>query len=293
MAKSPSAQQELDRMMNIYEKMADSLEERGLDVASIAAVRPHYSIKESGTCPLQLTELPEPLPPTASRLAVLPLSHCPIHVAAIAEIVQSIRSLLPPGTDVFCNPPELLHITLFHMSHPHDPRPCPLDGQASERAAGQPAAQRRAPTEAEIHSELALMPHILGGRAISNVKVDRIQMASSGVLLMLSADHDGTITNIRSRFHACAPGCPVKQTNIVHSSLLRILTPEQLSKGAIFAINQVCQQWTNKLRGTQLSLPEAWYIVEDEYANIRGKTYSFSVPADGTAGRVIQVQPSA
>ena len=37
-------------------------------------------------------------------------------------------------------------------------------------------------------------------------QVDRIQMASSGVLLMLSADHDGTITDIRSRFHACAPG---------------------------------------------------------------------------------------
>ena len=31
-------------------------------------------------------------------------------------------------------------------------------------------------------------------------------MASSGVLLMLSADHDGTISGIRSRFHACAPG---------------------------------------------------------------------------------------
>ena len=80
-------------------------------------------------------------------------------------------SLPATGTDVFCNPPELLHITLFHMSHPHDPRPCPLDGQASERAAGQPAGQRRAPTEAEIHRELALMPHILGRQAISNVEV--------------------------------------------------------------------------------------------------------------------------
>ena len=80
-------------------------------------------------------------------------------------------SLPATGTDVFCNSPELLHITLFHMSHPHDPRPCPLEMQASERAAGQPASQRRAPTEAEIHSELALMPHILGSQAIRNVKV--------------------------------------------------------------------------------------------------------------------------
>ena len=75
------------------------------------------------------------------------------------------------GTDVFCNPPELLHITLFHMSHPHDPRPCPLDKQASELAVRQPASQRRGPTEEEINSEIALMPYILGSQAISNVKV--------------------------------------------------------------------------------------------------------------------------
>ena len=31
-------------------------------------------------------------------------------------------------------------------------------------------------------------------------------MASSGVLLMLSADYDGSISSIRSRLHACAPG---------------------------------------------------------------------------------------
>ena len=46
----------------------------------------------------------------------------------------------------------------------------------------------------------------------------------------------------------------------MHSSLLRILTPEQLSKSTISAINQTCQQWTTKLRGTQLKLPEAWCV---------------------------------
>ena len=47
----------------------------------------------------------------------------------------------------------------------------------------------------------------------------------------------------------------------MHSSLLRILTPEQLSKATISAIDQYCQQWTGKLRGTQLALPEAWYAL--------------------------------
>ncbi len=53
-------------------------------------------------------------------------------------------------------------------------------------------------------------------------------------------------------------GCPTKQTNIVHSSLMRILTPEQLSPATRQAIQQKCQDWTEQLRGTQLHLPEAW-----------------------------------
>ena len=38
------------------------------------------------------------------------------------------------------------------------------------------------------------------------MQVVSIQMASSGVLLMLSADHSGSIYGIRSRFQACMPG---------------------------------------------------------------------------------------
>ena len=75
------------------------------------------------------------------------------------------------GTDMFCNPPELLHITLFHCSHPHDPRPNALDKEESDAIAKQPPSQRRAPTQAEIDAEVALMPRILGGRAVHPVKV--------------------------------------------------------------------------------------------------------------------------
>lgn len=38
------------------------------------------------------------------------------------------------------------------------------------------------------------------------LQVVSIQMASSGVLLMLSADYSGSIYGIRSRFQACIPG---------------------------------------------------------------------------------------
>ena len=56
-----------------------------------------------------------------------------------------------------------------------------------------------------------------------------------------------------------AAGCPTKQTNIVHSSLMRILTPEQLSPATRQAIQRKCQDWTKQLHGTQLHLPEAWW----------------------------------
>lgn len=75
------------------------------------------------------------------------------------------------GTDVFCNPAELLHITLFHCSHPHDPRPQSLNRDESVTIAKQPPSQRRAPTKAEIDAEIALMPKILGDRAVDPVKV--------------------------------------------------------------------------------------------------------------------------
>ena len=41
---------------------------------------------------------------------------------------------------------------------------------------------------------------------LAQLQVISIQMASSGVLLMLSADYSGSIYSIRSRFQACIPG---------------------------------------------------------------------------------------
>ena len=56
-------------------------------------------------------------------------------------------------------------------------------------------------------------------------------------------------------------GCPTKQTNIVHSSLMRILSPQQLETATRQAIDRKCQEWTDRLCGTQLQLPEAWCVL--------------------------------
>lgn len=121
-----SEQQDLERVLKEYDKIATSFTDNGLDVAAIASVRyvlskhlhrckestdaraylpqtlfawhrPKYAISDQGTSPLQLRDLPEPLTEGASRLCVLPLTHSQRHVAAIADIVKSIKALLPPG----------------------------------------------------------------------------------------------------------------------------------------------------------------------------------------------------
>lgn len=92
-------------------------------------------------------------------------------------IPARLTGLQCAGTDVFCNPAELLHITLFHCSHPHDPRPNALDKEESDAIAQQPLSQRRSPTQAEINAEIALMPKILGNQALDKVKV-RLYLAT-------------------------------------------------------------------------------------------------------------------
>ena len=88
-----------------------------------------------------------------------------------AVTVSVLKAVPCTGTDVFCNPSELLHITLFHCSHPHDPRPNALNKEDSDALAKHPLSQRRAPTQEEIDAEVDLMPQILGDRALDAVKV--------------------------------------------------------------------------------------------------------------------------
>ena len=62
---------------------------------------------------------------------------------------------------------------------------------------------------------------------------------------------------LHTALHACT-GAPRKQAAILHSTLLRILTPRQLEPDVIAAIQEQCQRWTQQLRGTTLSITRAW-----------------------------------
>ena len=61
---------------------------------------------------------------------------------------------------MYVNAPEKLHITVFHMSRPDDPRPSSMSA-ADDAITAVPITDRRGPTDEEIASELAAMTSIV------------------------------------------------------------------------------------------------------------------------------------
>lgn len=91
-------------------------------------------------------------------------------------------------------------------------------------------------------------------------QVERVILARSGVLLIAWVDHSGTLERLRHSLRATFPGACHKQSNIIHTSLFRIVeTPEMASfvhdkTDANMAttllgaqVQSLCDTWTNKV----------------------------------------------
>lgn len=61
---------------------------------------------------------------------------------------------------MYVNAPEMLHITVFHMSRPDDPRPSSMSAYDDAMTAV-PITDRRGPTPEEISQELAAVTSIV------------------------------------------------------------------------------------------------------------------------------------
>lgn len=61
------------------------------------------------------------------------------------------------------------------------------------------------------------------------LQVRRLVMANSGTLLLCNVDRTGDLAALRQQLKAGFPHGPVKQPTIMHASLLRLLTPRQLT----------------------------------------------------------------
>lgn len=95
-------------------------------------------------------------------------------------------------------------------------------------------------------------------------------LARSGVLLLTWTDPTGALGKLRRQLHHTFPGACSKQSNIIHTSLFRVVeTPlseaaaaaeqatgasqqqhsSQLSVEAVAAITAACERWTEKVGG--------------------------------------------
>ena len=102
------------------------------------------------------------------------------------------------------------------------------------------------------------------------VQVHSIVFAASGTLLLCSTDPSGTLNGIRAKLREAFPGRPTKQTSIAHTTLLRVLTPQQLPAEASAAIQGICRKYTANLRGTKISVDRLWYVIEEVFSTIEG-----------------------
>lgn len=91
------------------------------------------------------------------------------------------------------------------------------------------------------------------------MQVDRVLLADSGTLLVCLTDSNGQLTQLRGNLRKSFPGAPGRQTQIVHVSVLRLLTAQQLSTGDRHILQAVCDAFTSKLRGVQITaITELW-----------------------------------
>ena len=102
------------------------------------------------------------------------------------------------------------------------------------------------------------------------LQVHSIIFAASGTLLLCSIDPSGVLNRIRAKLREAFPGRPTKQTSIAHSTLLRVLTPQQLPTEASAALQVICQKYTASLRGIRISVDCLWYIIEEVFSTIEG-----------------------
>ena len=86
----------------------------------------------------------------------------------------------------------------------------------------------------------------------------RVLFADSGTLLVCLTDSNGQLNHMRQNLRQAFPGAPTRQTQIVHVSVLRLLTAQQLSADQKQVLQALCSEFTQTLAGLQISATELW-----------------------------------
>jgi hypothetical protein len=99
-------------------------------------------------------------------------------------------------------------------------------------------------------------------------------MADSGTLLLTCLDTSGgTIAGLRKRLKDAFPGGPPRQSTIFHASVARVLAPQQIDENCRKKVQKMCNEWSDRLRGTEFSVDALHYVMEEKFTTVEGPTY--------------------
>jgi hypothetical protein len=139
------------------------------------------------------------------------------------------------------------------------------------------------------------------------LQLDRVFMARGGTLLLGWVDPTGVVDQLRHSLQKTFPGASSKQSNIIHTSLLRIIqTPQQqqqqqqqqhehppqqqqqqqqeeeedppqqqvqqqqLPASVVVALSGLCEALTQQYRGMRLSVGQVHWVVEEQFSTVQG-----------------------
>lgn len=179
---------------------------------------------------------------------------------------------------VFVNPPELLHITVFHTSRPNDPRPKPTDPTGGCDTS-QPPHMRKGPLEDDLNEECEIIKPIVEKITSPCLTLHKALMAETGTLLVTWVDPSGGISELRRNLVNSFPGKPISQAKIIHTSVLRVLSPDAIDELTINRISKVCDDWSTFWKNKLFHPRDTWFVFEETFSIINGPRVSmpFSV----------------
>lgn len=184
---------------------------------------------------------------------------------------------------VFVNPPELLHITIFHTSRPNDPRPKPLDPTGGCDITQLPHL-RKAPLAEDLSKERDIVKSIVGSTSTPCLTVHRALMAETGTLLLTWTDPCGAVSQMRKDLVSSFPGKPTSQAKIIHTSLLRVLSPDAIDKSTISSITSICDDWSARWKNKVFNPRETWFVYEETFSIINGPRVGMPFSENGISG---------
>jgi len=245
----------------------------GLDAAAVSGCTRYFGGLSEGAgqwraaWPREYASLSPPLPFPSVRLAVLPLADTPQLRNGAAAAAAAVARALPPDTVCHLQPPNSLHVSVFFVSHPSDVRTDTV--HAPHAAAGSTAF---APSDEAVALEReAVRGAVESAQRRPRLLVERVAFARSGTLLLLFVEEGGKVRSLRRGLREALPGAPSKQPNILHASLLRLLSPATLPADAVERVDRACDEWTKKLRGQAWEPEYLWYVLEREFATVNGE----------------------